>query len=58
MRACWPTSTFSTALIVENRRMFWNVRAMPSVVIWSGRTAVDVLALKAIWPGGRACRAR
>ena len=37
MRACWPTMTFSTALIVANRRMFWNVRAIPSVVIRSGR---------------------
>ena len=29
--------TFSTALIVANRRMFWNVRAIPSVVMRSGR---------------------
>ena len=35
-RQCIPTSTFSTALICENRRMFWNVRPMPSAVIACG----------------------
>ena len=24
-----PTSTFSSTVILEKRRMFWNVRAMP-----------------------------
>jgi hypothetical protein len=40
IRACWPTSTFSTALIVPKRRMFWKVRATPAAVIWSGRRDV------------------
>ena len=42
--------TFSTALIVANRRMFWNVRAMPSVVILSGRVRVMSLPSKTIHP--------
>ena len=50
MRACWPTTTFSTAVIVPNRRMFWNVRAMPLVVIWSGRSAVTSLPSKITLP--------
>ena len=29
-----PTITFSSAVISGNSRMFWNVRAMPSLVIW------------------------
>ena len=37
MRACWPIITFSSAVIVGNRRMFWNVRAIPSAMILSGR---------------------
>ncbi len=37
MRACWPTMTFSTGVIVANSRMFWNVRATPALVIRSGR---------------------
>ena len=32
-----PTSTFSAVVMFEKRRMFWNVRQMPSAVIWSGR---------------------
>jgi len=32
-----PTSTFSIAVMREKRRMFWNVRQIPSAVIWSGR---------------------
>ena len=35
-RQCMPTSTFSSALICANRRMFWNVRPMPSAVIACG----------------------
>ncbi len=34
---CWasaPTRTFSSAVIALKSRMFWNVRAMPSLVIW------------------------
>ena len=33
---CWasaPTRTFSNAVIDLNRRMFWNVRAIPSWMI-------------------------
>ena len=40
IRACWATLTFSSALMVLNRRMFWNVRATPSAVILSGRLPV------------------
>ena len=35
-RECMPTSTFSTAVIVRNSLMFWNVRAMPARVIEVG----------------------
>ena len=50
MRACWPTSTFSTADIVPNSLMFWNVRATPSAVIWSGRLVVTFLPSKMTLP--------
>ena len=40
IRACIPTCTFSSAVIVRNSLMFWNVRAMPAVVTMSGRLAV------------------
>ena len=30
MREFWPTIAFSTAVMVANRRMFWNVRAIPA----------------------------
>ena len=43
IRGCWPTSTFSSADIVPNRRMFWNVRDTPAAVIWSGRRVVTSL---------------
>ena len=32
-RACMPTSTFSIAVMLAKRRMFWNVRHTPSAVI-------------------------
>ena len=32
--------TFSTAVIVANSRMFWNVRETPRDVMMSGRLAV------------------
>ncbi len=32
----WPTSTLSSADIVPNNRMFWNVRPIPSAVTWCG----------------------
>lgn len=35
-RICVATSTFSNTVIDLNRRMFWNVRAMPRRVISSG----------------------
>ena len=35
-RQCMPTSTFSSAVICMKRRMFWNVRPMPSAVIACG----------------------
>jgi len=47
MRAWQPTITFSSADMVENRRMFWNVRAMPAEVIRSGRRPVTS------WPSNR-----
>ena len=50
MRACWPTITFSTALIVENRRMFWNVRATPIAMMRSGRRPVMSLPSKVMLP--------
>ena len=50
MRACWPTITFSTAVIVANRRMFWNVRAMPAARMRSGRAAVMSRPSKATQP--------
>ncbi len=41
-RQCMPTSTFSTAVIWANSRMFWNVRPMPSAVIaWGGRSTTS-----------------
>ena len=35
-----PTSTFSSAVICAKRRMFWNVRPMPSAVIACGGLSV------------------
>ena len=50
MRACWPTITFSTAVIELNRRMFWNVRATPSEVMMSGRVPVTSVPPKLMRP--------
>ena len=58
MRACSPTITFSSALIVENSRMFWNVRATPSEVMMSGRHAGHVLAVEGDPAGGGLVEAR
>jgi len=33
-RVSVPTSTFSSAVIWANSRMFWKVRARPRAVIW------------------------
>ena len=35
-RECMPTSTFSSAVMFWNRRMFWNVRPTPRSVIACG----------------------
>ena len=35
-----PTWTFSSAVMVRNSLMFWNVRAMPARVTRSARLAV------------------
>jgi hypothetical protein len=40
VRTWRPTITFSSAVIPPNRRMFWNVRAMPAFATWC--TAVGV----------------
>ena len=32
-----PTMTFSSAVMFANRRMFWNVRAMPAMTTLRGR---------------------
>ena len=40
IRECSPIMTFSIAVIVENRRMFWNVRAIPAFMTMSGRAPV------------------
>ena len=50
MREFWPTITFSSAVIVPNRRMFWNVRAIPSFMIRSGRRPVTFLPSKLTRP--------
>ena len=50
MREFWPTMQFSTAVMVANRRMFWNVRAMPSFMITSGRPPVTFRLSNSIRP--------
>ena len=40
-----PTLTLSSADIVPNSRMFWNVRPMPSAVTWCGLSDLDPPAL-------------
>ena len=50
MRECSPIITFSIAVIVEKRRMFWNVRAIPAFMTWSGRAPVMFFPLNAIVP--------
>ena len=53
IRACMPTWTFSSAVIVRNSLMFWNVRAMPAFVTRSGRLAVMSLPSKSDLAGRR-----
>ena len=45
-----PTMTFSSAVIDLNSRMFWNVRAMPSLVIWWRLNLPRVVPSKRIAP--------
>ena len=45
-----PTSTFSSAVICGNSRMFWNVRPIPSFVIVCGGFAVTSVPSNKIWP--------
>ena len=40
IRECSPIMTFSIAVMVEKRRMFWNVRAIPAFMTMSGRAPV------------------
>ena len=40
-----PIMTFSSTVMVGNRRMFWNVRAMPSDVISLGFMPLRVVEL-------------
>ena len=49
-RECMPTSTFSSAVICGNRRMFWNVRPMPSFVIACGGLPVTSAPSNKSWP--------
>ena len=58
MRECTPIITFSTAVMVENRRMFWNVRAIPAFMTMSGRAPVMFWPSKAIAPERRPVEAR
>ena len=50
IRECSPIMTFSIAVIVENRRMFWNVRAIPCFITMSGRAPVMPRPSKSIVP--------
>ena len=53
MRECMPTSTFSSAVMFWNRRMFWKVRPMPRDGDRVRRLAGDVLAEEHDRPGRR-----
>ena len=58
MRAWRPTWTFSSAVIVRNSLMFWNVRAMPAWVTRSGALAVMSLPSNSDRARASACRGR
>ena len=45
-RQCMPTSTFSSAVICANSRMFWNVRPMPSSTIACGGLPTTSVAVE------------
>src|SRR5690606_1166321 len=49
-RQCWPTFTFSRTVRLGNRRTFWNVRAIPAVVIWDGVRPAMFVPSNRIWP--------
>ena len=53
IRECSPIITFSIAVMVENRRMFWNVRAIPAFMTMSGRAPVMLRPSNAIVPERR-----
>ncbi len=50
MRECSPIMTFSIAVMVEKRRMFWNVRAIPAFMTLSGRAPVMSCPSKSMVP--------
>jgi hypothetical protein len=41
VRTWRPTMTFSSAVMLPNRRMFWKVRAMPRSAAWCGASATS-----------------
>ena len=51
--SCWAVLTLSSTVIRAKRRMFWKVRAMPSVVDLVRILAGDVLAAQCDRAGGR-----
>ena len=55
MRLCMPTSTFSTAVMFANSRMFWNVRPTPSATMSFGRALRKIPARcsRCTYQGGR-----
>ena len=50
MREFDPIITFSVADMVEKRRMFWNVRAIPAFITRSGRAPVMLRSPREIVP--------
>ena len=49
-RQCMPTRTFSSAVMCWKRRMFWNVRPIPSSVIACGGLPVTSVPANTIRP--------
>ena len=50
---CWasaPTRMFSSAVMLPNSRMFWNVRAMPSLVMANLCRPASDSPLNRTWP--------
>ena len=50
VRQCCPTMMFSSAVISLNRRMFWKVRATPSLVTFDGSMPAISRPLKRMVP--------